>query len=327
MLLLKRLVLIFILLPLWAQGAEGVETLPGNAEQLRGKPYPEFHKDYPPNKEKWEWSLPFLAQKATDRGIHLPRPYGVSLILTTLSQGVELSDLHVAFDPNKPLRDIDFVSLDGSTVQNSTWQLKADAWVLPFFNVFGLIGTVQGTGSVNVGISAKEFFDDFDPAICAGMPSFCQGYISAKAPMKYTGVNYGIGFLLAGGYHNFFFAMPVTYVVTDTNVSTSNSYSLNMIPRIGYNLQTPRSGKFGFYVGGNYLDSHADLTGTFSLPMASSPIGHDVNVQYSIHEHATDRWNGVVGTNWEISDLWSVVLELGYSENRTMQTIDFVYRL
>ncbi|MBO9666215.1 MAG: hypothetical protein J7501_05325 [Bdellovibrio sp.] len=307
----------------WAEEFDGAI---GNADQLRGKPFPEYHADSP-RKEVWEWSLPFLAQRVLDKGFHLPRPYGVSLIYTDLSQGVDLSDLQVSFDQSKPLKDINFVDLTGSTVQNSTWQLKFDAWVLPFLNVFGLIGTVEGTGSVNVGISAKEFFDDFNPAICAGMPSFCQGYITAKAPMKYNGVNYGVGFLIAGGAHNFFFAMPVTYVVTDTNVSTSNSYSLNLIPRFGYNYLTSRSGKFGFYLGANYLNSHADLTGSFVLPMASSPIGHDVTMSYSIREKNTDRWNGVGGVNWEISGLWSVVVELGYSENRNMQTINFIYRL
>jgi hypothetical protein len=60
--------------------------------------------------------------------------------------------------------------------------------------------------------------------------------------------------------------------------------------------------------------------------MASSPIGHDVSLNYKIHSTPVDIWNAIAGVNWEISDKWSAVLEVGYSEHRNMQTIVFGYR-
>lgn len=317
----------FIVAPSFAQNAKELPILtPGH--EIIGKPYPEFRKKDKEEHRVWEWSLPFLAQRVLDKGFNLPRPYGLSLIYTHINQGLYIGDLEVSFDPNKPLKNIDFVDLEGSVVDNSTWQVKADAWLLPFLNVFALLGTVEGTGNVPININAKAFFDDIDPSICAGgpVPQFCNGNISATAPIDYHGVNYGIGFLLAAAANNFFFAMPVTYVETDVNVSTSNSISLNIIPRVGYNIQTEKSGKFGLYVAANYLDSHVDLTGTYTLPMASSPIGRDVEVEYKLREHVLDKWNAVLGVNWELSEFWSADLELGFSENRDMQTFLFNYR-
>jgi hypothetical protein len=313
-----------------AQQENSVSSEPGlieSSRDIKGKPYPEYD-DKNDNHRQWEWALPFLAQKVIDRGFNLPRPYGLSIVYTTIQQNVALSDLEVTFDPSKPLKDINFVDLSNSSSNNDTWQLKLDAWILPFLNMYALFGTVEGTGSVNVALNAKEFFDDVDTSICSGgiIPDFCNGYVSANAPMKYHGYNYGIGVLVATAYKDYFFAMPLSYVITDLNVSTSNQQTFNAIPRFGYNIQTAHSGKYGLYLGGNYLQSHADLTGTFVLPMASSPIGHDVNLQYKIHEHPQDIWNAIAGVNWEMSDRWSAVLEIGASDHRRMQTFIFNYR-
>ena len=139
-------------------------------------------------------------------------------------------------------------------------------------------------------------------------------------------MNYGVGILLAAGFQDFFFAMPVTSVVTAVNVSPPNGTTLHMIQRVGYNIKTKHSGKFGVYLGANYLDSRMEMTGTYSLPMSSSPIGHDVDVRYSIHENPLDRWNGLAGVNWELSEFWSIVAELGFGTHRQMQTFNFSYR-
>jgi hypothetical protein len=308
----------------WAEPAEHL-PIPVPGSEIQGKPYPEFQSEkvHP----VWEWTMPFLAQRVIDKGFSLPRPYGVSLVYTHLQQGLDIGDLHVAFDDSKPLRDIDFVNLAGAEVNNNTAQLKVDSWILPFLNAFLLLGTVEGSGNVPIAISAKEFYDDIDTSICAApAPNFCDGYISASAPIKYHGVNYGLGLLVAGGFKDFFFAMPITYVITDVNVSTSNGTSLNLIPRFGYNIKTLHSGKFGVYLGANYLESNMEMEGTYTLPMASSPIGRDVDVRYRIHENPLDKWNAVTGVNWELSEFWSIVAELGFGTNRQMQTFNFSYR-
>lgn len=295
---------------------------------FKGKPYPEmFLSDRDSNyKKNWEWSLPFLAQKVIDKGFSLPRPYGFSLIYTHLNQGINLNELQVGFAPNKPMRDINIVDLSGAKVDNVTWQAKLDAWILPFLNVFALLGTVTGTGSVPIAIDAGQAFEDIAPGYCATHVNQCNKVITASAPINYNGVNYGIGILLATGFQNFFFAMPLTYVVTDTNVSTANSYSFNMIPRFGYNILTARTGKFGVYIGANYLDSYADLNGSYVLPLSTTDIGQDVTVRYHLRESPIDRWNAIAGTNWELNERWSLIFELGFGTHRDMQTMNFAWR-
>jgi hypothetical protein len=282
----------------------------------------------PPHRE-WEWSLPIFAQRVLDKGFNLPRPYGISLIYGNLTQGFDIDHLKVAFSETADLKSVDFIDFHDTQVSNSTWQLKLDAWLFPFLNLFGIIGQIQGTGSVPLTMAYKDIYNFVlpgNPCSVASPPAFCEGYINANAPIKFNGYSVGLGIILAGGYQNWFFAMPVTYVESDVNVSDTNTHALNITPRLGYNVKTNFHGKFGFYLGVNYFDAAVTLSGTYTLPLSGTSIGHDVPVRYSLKENPMDHWNPVAGVNWELSEFWSIIGEIGHSQNRDTTTFNFAYR-
>ncbi|HWU43643.1 MAG TPA: hypothetical protein VN132_09405 [Bdellovibrio sp.] len=339
----NRIKILFLILTLSSQLASALELdadLPSNDQNqilsskvivpfdYKGQPYPEmFLKDREKSEKRvWEWSLPFYAQQVIDKGFSLPRPYGLSLVFTHLNQAVRLHELELAFRPDQPLKPIKIVDLSGANADNVTWQAKIDSWIYPFLNAFALLGVVKGTGVVPIAVDAGAALESIAPGYCATHPDQCDKVITASAPIKFNGVNFGLGVIVAAGIQNFFFAMPVTYVITETNVSTENVYSFNMIPRFGYNILSSKSGKFGVYLGANYLDSHASLEGTYSLPLSTTDIGHDVPVRYRIKETPVDFWNAVAGVNWELNERWSLVVELGFGTNREMQTMNFGWR-
>ena len=309
---------------------EGRVLEPG--KDMFGKPFPEINKEYKEEAEKTVWghALPFLAQRVIDKGFTLPLPYGASLIFFHQNQGLSIDTLSVAFSDTAPLRDVGFIDFSGTKVDNTSWQGKFDAWILPFLNAFVTIGSVKGTGTVPISIAKSDLYNFFTPGLCpggGGGPGFCNGYISAVAPIDYDGFSYGVGLLLATAFNDWFVAAPLTYVITNVNVSDDDVRAMSFIPRIGYNLRTPRSGKFGFYIGANYLDTEINLTGTYSLPLATDPnIGQDVNVHYDLSQHPLDKWNTLVGINWELNNTWSIILEAGFAPEKENQTVNFNYR-
>lgn len=299
---------------------------PGNA--IQGKPYPAYHPDSE-SERTWDHALPFLGQRALDRGFSLPLPYGVSLIFFHQNQGFSIESMEVAFRKDVPYKNIDFIDFSGAKVDNTSWQTKLDAWIFPFLNAFVTLGSVKGTGTVPISIAKADLYDFFTPNLCSGgsPPAFCEGYFSAVAPIDYNGYNYGLGLLLASGYKDWFFAAPITYVITNVNVSEDNITAFSFIPRVGYNYRTPRSGKFGFYAGANYLNTKVNLTGHYELPLAGDPnVGENVTVRYRMSQQPLDVWNALAGINWELSSEWSAVLEVGFSENKENQTLNVNYR-
>ncbi|QLY24346.1 hypothetical protein [Bdellovibrio sp. KM01] len=326
--------LIFVLLSCFfgsfANSAE--EQILSPRAHLEGKPYPNFtHKENEseaPHRE-WEWSLPIFAQRVIDKGFNLPRPYGLSLIYGQLSQGFNIENLKVAFDGSSDLTPVDFINFSNTQINNTTWQLKLDAWLFPFLNLFGILGYIHGDGSVPLNIAYKDIYNMVlpgNPCNVGSPPAFCQGYINAVAPINFHGYSLGIGIILAGGYKDWFFAMPATYVESDVNVSDTNPRAINITPRIGYNIKTESHGKFGVYLGLNYFNSDVTLSGTYTLPLSGTSIGRDVPVRYSLKETPLDNWNAVGGVNWELSEFWSIVMEIGHSQNRDTTTFNFAYR-
>lgn len=120
--------------------------------------------------------------------------------------------------------------------------------------------------------------------------------------------------------------MPVTYVESDVNVTDTNTHALNITPRLGYNFKTESHGKVGAYLGVNYFEAAIVLSGTYTLPLSGTSIGRDVPVRYSLKENPIDHWNAVAGVNWEISEFWSIIAEIGHSHHRDTSTFNFAYR-
>jgi len=86
------------------------------------------------------WSgLPFMADEALARGYELPLPFGVGVILTGIDdRQIDITDLRLGIDGSTDSIS-DYATLgSSSTVFNSN--LRFDTWLLPFLNVYALVG-------------------------------------------------------------------------------------------------------------------------------------------------------------------------------------------
>ena len=76
----------------------------------------------------------------------LPLPFGLGVTYTYINQNTKVYDVKVEGNP------IDLTILDSKTSSN-TVVFRADAWLLPFFNVYGLFGYTSGTTKPKIQIS------------------------------------------------------------------------------------------------------------------------------------------------------------------------------
>ncbi|MBT8072510.1 MAG: hypothetical protein HKP21_02285, partial [Xanthomonadales bacterium] len=100
-----------------------------------------------------EGGLPFMKDIAGDRD--LPRAWGIGFDFFTMDQDYDIKDLQFA------LPGVSIVDPSKIDVTNEVQHLdfKADAWLLPFLNVFGVIGRVE-----------IDTLVDFSPAEIVGLP-------------------------------------------------------------------------------------------------------------------------------------------------------------
>jgi len=271
----------------------------------------------------WEHRLPFLAQKVVDLGFELPNPYGVALIPARIRQDLILDNLFIGLN-GPPDTEIDFVDFGTPRVENNALQLKLDAWVLPFLNVFTTVGVFDGDADIPLTIEGSDLF----PTLCSITPNApqCVRTYSAAARPSYKGENISLGINLAMGWDRFFVAIPITYAWTDVDIIDTTVTALNITPRIGMTGDMGNRGTVAVFMGATYLSAEVDLAGSITFDTPGGPDGETTTLSFIINQRNKDRWNYLIGFNWDMNKNWSVLAEGGFGGSRENFIAGVTYR-
>jgi len=238
--------------------------------------------------------LPFMKDLVGDRD--LPRPWGIGIDFYTMKQDYDIRDL--TFDiPGVSIGDPTQI-LVTNEVQH--FDIQADAWLLPFLNVFAVLGRVDIDTAV-----------DFRQADIIGLPP---GFQLGLLPVSFSGTVYGGGFTLAYGTETWFTSATTSYTKTNTSGDLDSSVtSLSIQPRVGLLRNDWR-----FWVGGMYLDTDEKHSGMFELPYLGA-------VPFAVELATQDNWNYTVGTGYVFNDRANLSLEIGFGD-RTHTLFNFNVR-
>jgi hypothetical protein len=239
-------------------------------------------------------ALPFMKDLAGDA--ELPRPWGIGLDFFTMDQDYDIKSLDFAL-PGVIVGDPSQIDVTNK-VQH--FDIKGDVWLLPFLNVFGIVGRVDVDTVV-----------DLSDAGITGLPP---GISLPPIDVLFDGTVYGLGFTLVYGTENWFTSLTSTWTSTSTSGdfnSTVDSFTTQ--PRIGL----IRNG-WRFWVGGMYLDTDEKHTGVFDLAF----IGP---IPFAVELTTKDRWNYTAGVGYVFSDRADLSFEYGFG-NRTHTLFNMNYR-
>jgi len=147
--------------------------------------------------------LPFLGEEARKLGHELPEPFGVGLVYYKLVRDIKVTDLRLANDGGPPTSVSQFVDLgSGTDVKNIN--VKLDAWLLPFLNVYGIVGKVWNKSDTTIDVTL--------PPLVSSAPG---RRFTTTVPTSIEGTVGGLGVTLAGGYKSFFGALDVNWAKAD----------------------------------------------------------------------------------------------------------------
>lgn len=242
--------------------------------------------------------LPFLAEEARKLGVELPLPYGVAPTFTYMAQNFELQELKIGIGAAAP-KPLAFLQFDPIRIKATNEQLRLDAWALPFFNVYGLLGHTSGRGATTVTIPPIPFL--------APQPS------RFPVTISYDGATYGGGAVLVGGYRELFVLADSNFTVTDLRGAfTSDIKTFVFATRTGWN------GRVGWFkgqawVGAMYQEQSQLLSGTAVLS-SGQPL------TFEIKQKAIGRWNTLLGFSWDITPHIVFLLEGGLGEREQVTT-------
>jgi hypothetical protein len=232
------------------------------------------------------------------QGGYFPPPFGVSAVYFHQTQDYELDKLSVGV-PGFDQVPANLIRIDNKIDE---YNGKFDAWLLPWLNVFGLAGKLNGTTNVDFGAIQQAFQLPF-----------------SKVQIKYDGEVYGLGAVLAAGSDHFFGSL--TTIATNTSLSgdfESSAQAFVLTPRLGiHNLGG------ALYVGAMYQKATEEHKGTINLPLIQGlppiPVPFDIKLKQK------DDWNWLLGGTLNLGPSWTLQGESGFG-NRKHVDVELCYR-
>ncbi|WP_163516355.1 hypothetical protein [Gelidibacter japonicus] len=115
----------------------------------------EIHEAYTDSLKavKYDNIFPAFGQKIYQKGFDLPYPTGVMVNYVHIKQGLIIDNMQLGILTDAldiPLTGIDFIEFGNNYSAASTVIVRPDLWVLPFLNVYGLFGRGTSTTEINL---------------------------------------------------------------------------------------------------------------------------------------------------------------------------------
>ena len=241
--------------------------------------------------KRWSSFLPMMKEEALARGYELPLPFGVSVVYNYLARDVKVSDVRIGVDGEPPQSVSRFLDL-GSTSDVNAGLLKADAWLLPFLNLYVLGGYIHNE-SISKGHVTEPRPGPLPPR-----------EFDFTVPTKLDGFVGGGGLTLAAGYQDFFLMLDANYTQTDMGFDDRFRAFVGSA-RTGWN------GKLGsvptrLWVGGAYWDTANTARSTVDVPAVG-------RVSFEADQGPRNPWNMVVGGSVVLGRNWDCFLEYGFN--------------
>ncbi len=281
---------------------------------LEGRKLGEHVREDGGGRKVWDHPLPIWGQRVVDLGFDLPFPFGISVLPVWMRQDAVVSDLAISVGDG-PIQPVELLAFGRPEVETATLQAKFDAWLLPFLNLYAVVGKLDGEATVPMSIEGRDLF----PALCSGSPELpiCGKRYEATAVADYRGDTFSLGFNLAAGWSKYFVTLPVTWTWSDIDILDDNVTTLNISPRIGVTGDVGKDGLISIYIGTAYLGVDSILRGSVTFDTPDSPLGPTTTVAYRLRQKNRDQWNYLLGVNWDITKRWSVLFEAGFGGSRS----------
>ncbi|QBG36921.1 hypothetical protein [Litorilituus sediminis] len=286
--------------------------------------YEPVNKKALPPRNRWSDFLPIWGKEAREEGYLLPLPFGISVVGLTQKQPFTVSKIGLALDGKEDDKINDFI--DGSItaknleVSDTTFNLRFDAWILPFWNIYGLVGRTEGKAELELDFD----FDLPTPLLivsgvgsglnanrCASInlpykgpaPGACHvNATDVPTSLSFNGTVLGYGTTVAGGYGDFFGMFDVNYSEADINIAVEKTQQTVYSARLGWN------GAVGIFQGQIWVGAmKQDIEQVINVKIPSTDLA------VVIDQHTSSPVNYLLGAQWNITEEWAVIAETNFA--------------
>ncbi len=316
--------------------------------------YSQFELKKKDSAKPYPYIFPYLGKKATEKGFKLPLPAGLMINTFIGKSDIDINNLQLGFEGTNasiPLTPVEFIEFGKNTATIKNINFRPDLWILPFMNVYGILGYTEGKTSVNL-TSPVAF--------------------NAVADLK--GYTYGFGTTFAGGLGKYFIVGDFNWTWSAMDILDKPAASSITSFRFGrtFPLNKQVQSNFGIWAGlmkfklasgtqgkiqlsevippefwdkkdqfvADYYEwynslgnSPADQKKKEVADKVLTPIVEDIDerngsgtVSYSLEKKPSKKWNMILGGQYQFNPRWVLRTEFGFFGGRTQGLFSVNYR-
>ncbi|EJP4075642.1 hypothetical protein [Atlantibacter sp.] len=270
--------------------------------------------------------LPFLGDAARARGYQLPEPFGVNINYMNMRQNINVQSINfngLALN-HIPLDNAFDIAVGKTRESSETETVKLDAWLLPFMDIYGLIGHTEGHSMSKIGVGLKGRH---------GKIIHPDALQNLDFRLDFKGTTYGVGTTLVGGIGNWFTAVDTNFTQTKFDILDGSIDAFTLSPRVGYRFTTPGvpainlpSGKLNVWVGSMYQNVQQEFKGSLNdLNMPTAELQKLVNFanqegngRFDVKQQLQSPWNMLLGTQYEVTRNFNILTEVGFAKRNSL---------
>ncbi len=244
-------------------------------------------------KKEYPYVLPIWGQKVTDRNIDLQLPFGLNVNYVYNQMSLELTHFSMNFYNGDNLDDIlnpESLNFKETIGTAQGVNVRADAWVLPFFNFYGMYS--RNRGSTQVSFQPQSInYDTSASGVVVKEIRTLKDPIEVD-PVYFTSNTFGAGATAVYGWNNYF-------INFDGNVTWSTSDLLEETVvffvgsgRVGRRVTFKNGMKLAFYFGAMYRNfvGREMNTGSLGVPELDAGMIKAVDALLNITQERIDFW-------------------------------------
>lgn len=237
---------------------------------------------------EYPYSLPIWGEKATQKGYKLPYSAGVSVNYFWQESSIIIDNLYVGFNNGTQYNLDQIVRFNDASATASSINVRPDIWLLPFLNVYGILGKVNTSTAINASLWVPDAQNNWSEVLTFGSNA------------KFDGTTFGLGMTPTIGIGGGFLALDMNVAWTDLSGLDKPAQSFIFGPRMGktFKLNKPES-NITFWTGAFRVHLKSETKG--SLPLSDVISGGDAQAKVDagfvkVEEKQTsvdNWWNGL----------------------------------
>ncbi len=252
-------------------------------------------KDSTTVKKKWPYALPIWGQKVTDRNIDLQLPFGVNVNYVHNQMSLELTEFSMNFFDGENLDDIinpETLNFTETIAATNGVNIRADAWVLPFWNVYGLYS--KNEGSTKVSFQPQVVENGLGPNGNLKEITTLENPIDVPAVIFNTN-SFGIGSTLVYGWDNYFVNVDGNMSWTSSDLLAETVTFFVGSARIGRRVTFGNNMKLSVYIGAMYREfvNKGNNTGSLDVPELDAAMSKAIDGFSAINDGQIEFWESL----------------------------------